>query len=150
MRTPPNVFMSTISTLGTGNKLNGNEMFNSPLNGDFSLQAGSPAIGTGMANPWLLKDVLRDTWGFKGYVVSDQGAVGSIFTGYHYVPTLAEAVTASINSGVDIVNAGSSNPECCEFLQTHALETVHQKVISEERLNRAVANTLRAQLKTEG
>ncbi|MCL2661049.1 MAG: glycoside hydrolase family 3 C-terminal domain-containing protein [Acidobacteriaceae bacterium] len=96
------------------------------------------------ANPWLLKDVLRDTWGFKGYVVSDQGAVGSIFTGYHYVPTLAEAVTAAINSGVDIVNAGSNNPECCEFLQTHALEAVRNKIISEERLNQAVANALRA------
>jgi len=27
-------------------------MFNSPLNGDFSLQTGCPALGSGTAEPW--------------------------------------------------------------------------------------------------
>ena len=27
------------------------------------------------ANPWLLKDLLRDQWGFKGITISDHGAV---------------------------------------------------------------------------
>ncbi len=27
------------------------------------------------ANQWLLKDLLRDEWGFNGYVVSDEGAI---------------------------------------------------------------------------
>src|SRR5260370_37050753 len=30
------------------------------------------------ANHWLLTDVLRNTWGFTGHVVSDCGAVGTM------------------------------------------------------------------------
>jgi beta-glucosidase len=35
-----------------------------------------PATG----NPWLLSDVLRKDWGFKGFVVSDAFAVGNLVT----------------------------------------------------------------------
>jgi beta-glucosidase len=98
------------------------------------------------ANSWLLKDVLRDKWHFNGYVVSDEGAVGNVFLGYHYSPDLEGAITASINSGLDMVLGGSS-PECCEFLQSHLLAEVQQKIISEKTLNRALSDVLRARFR---
>src|SRR5258708_5623117 len=44
---------------------------------------GQPAC----ANEFLLQDQLRNKWGFKGYVVSDCGAVIDIFTGHHFKGT---------------------------------------------------------------
>src|SRR6202050_2700319 len=44
---------------------------------------GAPAC----ASTFLLEDQLRDKWKFKGYVVSDCGAVIDIFNGHHFKPT---------------------------------------------------------------
>jgi beta-glucosidase len=55
-----------------------------------------PASG----NHWLLTDVLRKDWGFKGFVVSDAFAVGSLVThGYASDPADAayKAITAGLN-----------------------------------------------------
>lgn len=55
-----------------------------------------PASG----NPWLLRDVLRDTWNFQGFVVSDAFAVRSLrIHGYARDPQEAahKAFTAGLN-----------------------------------------------------
>ena len=41
----------------------------------------------GCANEFLLQDQLRGKWNFKGYVVSDCGAVIDIYRNHHYEPT---------------------------------------------------------------
>ena len=59
---------------------------------------GIPCTG----NPWLLKKVLRDQWGFGGYVVSDCGAPDLLRSGHHYVQTKEEAATLALTSGLDL------------------------------------------------
>jgi beta-glucosidase len=58
---------------------------------------GEPAC----ANEFLLQDQLRGKWDFRGYVVSDCGAVVDIYQGHHYEPTQAQASAISIARGVD-------------------------------------------------
>jgi beta-glucosidase len=64
---------------------------------------GQPAC----ANEFLLQDQLRGHWGFKGYVVSDCGAVIDIHDGHKFKPTQPEASAISLQRGMD--------NECVDF-----------------------------------
>ena len=57
-----------------------------------------PACG----NRALMHDIIRKEYGFKGYIVSDEGAIENILTGHKYVNTMIEAVALAANAGVDL------------------------------------------------
>lgn len=59
------------------------------------------------ANAFLLTDILRNKWGFKGYVVSDCGAIDDEVYSHHFFKTMPEAVASSIRAGCDL-NCGDS------------------------------------------
>lgn len=58
---------------------------------------GQPAC----ANDFLLRQMLRSSWGFKGYVVSDGGAVDDIYNGHHFARSLPEAFADAVRAGMD-------------------------------------------------
>ena len=58
---------------------------------------GQPAC----ASDFLLTDLLRNAWNFKGYVTSDCGAIRDIYEGHHFTQSLAEAAAVSLKHGVD-------------------------------------------------
>jgi beta-glucosidase len=58
---------------------------------------GIPATGS----PWLFTEVLRDTWGFEGFVVSDANAVRSLVT-HGFAVDLPDAAARAVNAGVDL------------------------------------------------
>jgi len=64
---------------------------------------GQPAC----ANEFLLDDQLRGKWDFKGYVVSDCGAVHDIANGHKFEPSVEQAVAISLTRGMD--------NECIDF-----------------------------------
>ena len=54
------------------------------------------------ANSWLLKDLLRDTWQFDGYVTADCDADDNVFNNHHYTRTPEESVAAIVAAGQDV------------------------------------------------
>jgi len=59
------------------------------------------------ANKWMLTDVLRNEWGFKGLVISDLMAVSELKTTHHIAADSSEAAALAINAGVDIELTGN-------------------------------------------
>lgn len=55
-----------------------------------------------VANPWLLNKVLREEWGFKGFVLSDLGAIRRLRDPHHVANSPGDAVCQAINAGVDM------------------------------------------------
>ncbi len=85
-------------------------------------------------NPWLLKEVLRDEWGFDGFVISDGWGVDDLYR-LHFVATdEADAAEKSFTSGVDIELG-----RCFRHLE----QAVQNGRIPEEALNLAVTKILR-------
>jgi beta-glucosidase len=54
------------------------------------------------ANAFLLDTLLRKKWGFKGYVVSDCGAINDIYKYHKYTPTLSKAGAMAVQAGCDL------------------------------------------------
>jgi beta-glucosidase len=82
------------------------------------------------ASRFLLTDLLRDRWGFRGYVVSDCDAIGDIFRTHHFVGSYAEASALAINAG------GSIN--CGSTLDKYLGEAVDEMLISESTVDEAL------------
>jgi len=78
------------------------------------------------ANNWLLNDLLRGEWGFKGYVVCDCGAIKALLNRHHYVENEVKAAQAAIESGVDL--------ECGDYIYRDYLVEAYKQGLVEERL----------------
>lgn len=90
-------------------------------------------------NNWLLKKVLRQDWGFNGYVVSDCGGPGFLMTHHKYVKTLETAAALSIQAGLDL--------ECGDNVYMEPLLNAYkQYMVTEAEIDSAAYRVLRARM----
>jgi beta-glucosidase len=87
------------------------------------------------ANKWLLTDVLRGEWGFKGAVISDYFAIRELVTRHHMFANVKDAGARAINSGVDV-----ETPDGEGF--NHLAELVREGRVSEGQIDVAVRRVL--------
>ena len=83
------------------------------------------------ASPYLLQYILRREMGFKGYVVSDCGAIKDIYAHHHLVDTPEEAAARSVKAGCDL-NCGST--------YENLFGALGNGLISERDMDRALLN----------
>jgi len=96
---------------------------------------GVPCTG----NPWLLNEVLRDEWGFQGFVLSDLGAIRRLYDTHHVVDSSTNAVLLALNAGVDMQFYDFDH----QIFQDAIVNGVKNGQITEATLNQAVARILR-------
>jgi len=87
------------------------------------------------ASKALLTDLLRHEWGFKGFVVSDLYSIDGIWGTHRVARDRQEAGVMALKAGVDAdLGALAFAP---------LTDAVQKGLVSEEEINRAVANVLR-------
>lgn len=89
------------------------------------------------ANPYLFS-ILRDEWGFKGYVVSDCGAINDFYTSQKIAKDAAEAAAMAVKAGTEL-NCGNTYP--------HLIEAVSRGIITEAEIGKAVSRLFMARFK---
>lgn len=86
-------------------------------------------------NRWLLHDVLRGQWGYKGTLITDWANVSRLVWEQHVQPNPVSAAVAAVRAGNDLI---MTSPE---FYQA-AYQAVHQGLLAESELDQPVKRIL--------
>jgi beta-glucosidase len=97
------------------------------------------------ASPTLLQNILRDEWGFEGYVVSDCGAIDDIYSGHRLVRSPTEAAALAVKNGCDL-ECGCTYGIACHY-QSRLTDAVEKGLLTEEDLNRSVKRLFMARFR---
>jgi len=96
------------------------------------------------ASPTLLQTILRDEWGFEGYVVSDCGAIHDIYANHLLVKTAPEAAALAVKNGCDL-ECGCTYGIPCHYGQL--AEASRQDLVTEAEIDRSVKRLFTARFR---
>jgi beta-glucosidase len=99
---------------------------------------GVPATG----NHWLLTKVLRDTWGFKGFVVSDNDAVRALVR-HGLAADEQDAAERALHAGIDMAMAPQPFPP----VMANLTKSLAEGRITQAELDAAVQRVIEAKIR---
>ena len=91
-------------------------------------------------NSWLLDRVLRQEWGFQGYVTSDGGGLQMLVETHHVAADFADAARQALEAGVDYDLSDGA-------VYRTLLDQVKQGAVPEWQIDRAVSRVLAAKFR---
>lgn len=100
---------------------------------------GEPITGS----RYFLTELLRNTYGFKGYVVSDSEALAYLYYQHHVVDSYKQAVLKAIKAGLNVRTTFNPPKKFIDPLR----ELVNEGAISETLLNKRVKEVLYVKFK---
>ncbi|HEY3388731.1 MAG TPA: glycoside hydrolase family 3 protein, partial [Prolixibacteraceae bacterium] len=96
-----------------------------------------------VSNKWLLTDVLRKEWGFTGFVLSDLGAIRMTVNSHMTARDTTDAMVQTIKAGLNMQFYDFAH----ESLKSAINQALTDKTLTEEELNMAVRDILRAKFR---
>ncbi|GHU01172.1 glycosyl hydrolase [Spirochaetia bacterium] len=102
--------------------------------GAYNRTLGEPCCGSA----YLLKDILRGRWQFKGHVVSDCWAIRDFHDNHKVTGSFEESAALALNNGCDL-NCGCTFP--------YLTAACKKGLVTEEAINTAVRRLLRTRFK---
>ena len=102
--------------------------------GAYNRTNGEPCCGSGR----LLKEILRQEWGFEGHVTSDCWAVKAFHEYRGVTATPVESVSLAMNNGCDLN---------CGTLFLYLKQAVEEGMVDEKRIDEAVVNLFTSRMK---
>ena len=101
------------------------------------------------ANEHLIREILREEWGFKGYIVSDDGAVGDVgpntslmfgmLRGQFYAKSMPEASALCLKAGTDICTGIEHD--------LYLMKAVNEGLVDEADLDRSLIRIFTARFR---
>ena len=86
----------------------------------------------------LLADILREEWGFEGFVVSDCGAIADIHLHHTVTGSAAKSASIAVRAGCDLE---------CGMVYPALVEAVRDGLITEAEIDRSLGRLLRARFR---
>ena len=102
--------------------------------GAYNRTNGEPCCGS----KTLLKDILREDWGFKGHVTSDCWAIKDFHENHMVTKTAPESVALAVNNGCD-VNCGN--------MYLNLLIAYNEGLVDEKTIDESVSRLMMTRMK---
>lgn len=90
-------------------------------------------------NKYLLNDLLRNQWGFDGYITSDCWAIVDFYQGHKVVATPEEAAAMALKAGVEL--------NCGSVFYPYLIKAVEKGLVTEAEIDSRLKHLLRTRFK---